>query len=572
MIVESPIQCTADRQPAGRAPSPVAARIAPAAPRPVVIRARIERTGRRLTVMPPRIQPTARRHKLPALAALLPGLATRLTVLACLATATGCASAPPPWTGAPGLRAPPRLAEVIDSVVSSPDLAATSWGIAVRDAATGAWLARLNARRHFIPASNTKLVVTAVALGVLGPDYRWETPVYADAAPGDTVAAGIVVIGRGDPTFSKRFRETDLSVTDSIADRIAVAGIRRIRGDITIDVSFFGDRPVLGAWEVGDLGWYYAPPIEALAIGEATFGIVMRGGAAPGDTAVIETLEPPGLQPLEAGAVTDTAGARASLDVDFLDRTDRVVVRGSVAPGAADTTRLAVTSPARFAGRALEWALRNRGVTVDGDVRVVRDSTEAAAIRSRLYAGLTRTTDVQSPPLIDVVAGILRPSQNWIAEILLKTLGAERRGSGGWDTGLEVERRYLIDTAGIDSTGFFLRDASGLSAQNLVTPETLVALLDHARAQPWGDRFVRALPEPGMDDSTLENRLRQLDGRLRAKTGSITNVNALSGYLTTVAGRVLTFSILTNGSGVPSAAVRRGIDRIVLAIAEGGTR
>lgn len=505
--------------------------------------------------------------------AVLDTAAARLTLVAAVLYSTGCAAAPAVRPGAPGLTAPEPIAAVIDSVVSSPALAGTSWGIAVFEPATERWVARLNADKHFIPASNTKLVVTTVAMGELGPDYRWETPVYAHAEPGDSVADGIVVIGRGDPTFSARFHENDLTVTDSIADRIAAAGIRRITGDITIDVSFFGDRPVHGTWEVGDLGWYYAPPIEAFAIGEATFGFVMTGGERAGEAAEVSTLEPPGLQPLTATAVTDTAGARASIDVDFLHRTDRVIVEGSVAPAIADTTRLAVTSPAMYAGRALEWALRTRGVAVDGEVRILRDSIRAAALRDRLGVEWSRVTGVQSPPLTDVVAGILRPSQNWIAEQLLKTLGAERSGSGGWSTGIDVETKYLTEVAGIDPTGFFLRDASGLSAQNLMSPDMVIALLEHARTSAWGRQYVEALPEPGMDDSTLENRLRELDGRLRAKTGSITNVNSLSGFLTTADGRTLTFSILTNGSGVSAGAVRRGMDRIVLAIAqEGGTR
>ena len=501
----------------------------------------------------------------------------RLTAAAARPMAVGavllslaCASVPPAWPGAPGLEARPRLAGVIDSVVSSPVLAATSWGIAVLDVESGTWLARLNAGKHFIPASNTKLVVAAVSLGVLGPDYRWETSVWAGAQSGDSVADGLLVIGRGDPTFSRRFRDDDLTVTDSIADRIAAAGLKRIRGDITIDVSFFGDRTALGAWEVGDLGWSYAPPIDAFAIGEGTFSIVMRGGEAQGQPAEVTTIGPPGLQPLRARAVTDTVGARATVDVDFLDRTDRVIVEGRVAPGVSDTTRLAVVSPAQYAGRALEWALRTRGITVDGEVIVLRDSAQAATLRSNLHVGYTRIADVISPPLNDVVGAILRPSQNWIAEHVLKTLGAERRGTGGWSTGIDVERRYLIDVAGIDSTAFLLRDASGLSPQNLMTPDMVIALLEHARSSPWRDRFVEALPGPGMEDSTLENRLRELDGRLRAKTGSITNVNSLSGYITDTDGRTLAFSILTNGSGVSSAVVRQGIDRIVLAIAREG--
>jgi len=495
--------------------------------------------------------------------------ATSLLPVAAVVASASCVTA-----GAatrPGHVAPPALAAVIDSVISTPPLNRATWGIAVWDATAGRPIVDYEAGRHFIPASNTKIVVTTAALGVLGPDYRWETPVFAKMQPGDSVAGEVVVIGRGDPTFSSRFHADDFTVTDSIAEQIASSGIRRVGGDLVIDVTFFGDRTINGAWEAGDLPWSYAPPIEAFAIGEATFGVVLTGGAAAGDGVTVETTAgpqgPQGLQPLKTELATDTAGARPDIDVDFMSHVDEVFIRGRVPAGKADTSRLAVTSPARYAGRAIAWALRERGIRVDGEVLVQRDSARAMQLREQLYAGYERVAIVRSPPLRDVVAAILRPSQNWIAEQLLKTLGAEKRGSGGWSTGLDVERRWMIDEAGIDSTGFFLRDASGLAPQNLLSAAAIVSLLEHARTASWGDLYRDALPEPGMKESTLENRLLPLRGRLRAKTGSLTNVSTLSGYLNADDGRLLIFSIMTNGSGVSQAAAGRGADRIVEAIA-----
>src|SRR5690606_3205118 len=134
-----------------------------------------------------------------------------------------------------------------------------------------------------------------------------------------------------------------------------------------------------------------------------------------------------------------------------------------------------------------------------------------------------------------------RPSQNWIAEQVLKTLGHVYRGSGGWDTGLDVEREYLVGTAGLDSMSFSLRDGSGLSAQNLLAPEAIVRLLAHARAQPWADAYRSAMAQPGLAGSTLSSRLDALEGRMFAKTGTIANVNGLSGYLVADNGRELLF-------------------------------
>lgn len=474
-----------------------------------------------------------------------------------------CASAS---AGRPGLLAPPRLADVIDSVITSPPLDRTLWGIAVRDAQTGEWLVRHNAERKFIPASSTKLVVAAVALAELGPDYRYETPVFARMAPGDTVAAELVVIGRGDPTFSARFHDSDFAVTDTIAAIAASAGLRRV-GRVTIDASFFGDALVHPAWEVGDLPAAWAPPIDAFAIGEGTFELVLVGGDKPGERGRITAAGPVGLQPIRGAVLTDTAGAALRSAIDYLARGNGIVLNGRIGAGGVDTARVAVTDPAGFAARAIEFALRTRGIRVDRDAEIVRDSLAARAIRDDLHVGLRRIGTIQSPPLAEIVAGLLQPSQNWMAEQLLKTLGAERRGTGGWNTGIDVERRYLIEIAGIDSAAFFLRDGSGLAPQNLLAPDALVLLLDHARRSEWGEAFRLALPEPGQPNSTLENRMPELAGRLRAKTGTITNVNTLSGYLTTASGRELLFAIMTNGSGLPGSVVRRGIDRIVHALA-----
>jgi D-alanyl-D-alanine carboxypeptidase/D-alanyl-D-alanine-endopeptidase (penicillin-binding protein 4) len=469
----------------------------------------------------------------------------------------------------PGLLAPGALAAVIDSIVTSPPLERTQWGIAVRDNDSGEWLARLHAEKHFVPASNTKLIVTVVAMGVLGPAWHYETPVFAKTTAVDSTADELIIVGRGDPTFSARFQGSDFALTDALAEAVFAAGIRRV-GEIVIDATFFADAMINGTWEVGDLPENYAPPIDALAIAEGTFGLVLKGGVHAGEPARVETTGAQGLQPIEARITTDTAGARTSTSVDYLTRRDAVVVQGTIGAGRTDTTRLAVTEPARFAARAIEVALRARGVSIDRETRVLRDSAQAARLRQRLDVEFRRIATFTSPPLTDIVAGILRPSQNWMAEMLLKTLGGERRGSGSWRTGLEVEREYLNDVAHIDSTHYFLRDGSGLSPQNLLAPDGIVMLLDHARRQPWGQAYREALPEPGLPGGTLETRLLPLRGRLRAKTGSITNVNTISGYIITEDGHDLSFSIMTNASGVTAAAVRRGMDRIITALAQGG--
>lgn len=474
-----------------------------------------------------------------------------------------CASAP----AQPGSARELSLPEVIDSVTSTPPLDRTHWGIAIRDRESGEWLARVNAERHFIPASNQKLVVATAALALLGPEYRFRTTVHALGRDTDR-ARTLLVTGSGDPTWSRRFHESDFTMIDSVAEQIAASGIRRITGGIVIDVTRFADAHVHGTWEVGDLTATFAPPIEAFAIGEGTFGIeIVPSG--PGRRAWVRQLRAGGLQPLVARIVTDTTGARERRVANYMDRTDAVQLTGNIAPGKADTLYLSVTDPAAFSGRALEQALRGRGIDVLGGVHVERDTAAAAVLKGAVQTDGMLLVTVESPPLREIVAAILRPSQNWIAEQVLKALAAERTGEGSWSAGVDVEAEWLTGQVGLDSSAFQLRDASGLSAQNLLAPAAIVQLLEYAASQPWATDFRRALPAPGMEGGTLSRRLTGFEDRVRAKTGTITNVNSLSGYVS--GRRELVFSILSNGSGVPSAQVRRGIDRIVRALArEGG--
>lgn len=482
-------------------------------------------------------------------------------LLHCLALAAitgGCAAA---------ARAPaePTLAQRLDAIFDAPPLHRTSWGVVVRERGSGQVLYARNPERHFIPASNTKLVVTTAALGLLGPEWRYRTPLYVRTLPGDSVAAELRIVGTGDPTFSARFWERPLGTAQAMAETIAAAGIRRIQA-LTVDASRFTDAAVNGTWEVGDLPGTSAPPTGAFAFDEGVFRLELRGGASAGSEGTATQLLAPAApgagepQPMRGTVVTDTAGAPTRTSSDMTARRDTIYFAARVGAGKLDTVRLAMTDAPAYAARALAHALAARGVQVDS-VRVLRAGEPTDTV------DLTRLGELDSPPLADIVAAILQPSQNWIAEQLLKTLGAERGAGGSWSAGLAVERRYLVDVVKLDSLAFNLRDASGLSAQNLITPAATVQLLEHARAAAWGERYRMALPTPGQTGGTLANRLPALAQRLHAKTGTISNVNSLAGFLDTDDGRELTFSIMSNGSGLPSATVRAAIDSAVATLA-----
>jgi D-alanyl-D-alanine carboxypeptidase/D-alanyl-D-alanine-endopeptidase (penicillin-binding protein 4) len=452
------------------------------------------------------------------------------------------------------------VSAVVDSVVHGA-LRETQWGIEVWDQKRNQTLLAHNPHVHFVPASNTKLVVTTVALGLLGSNWRYQTPVRAAGAPGDSAPRALIIKGSGDPTMSARYFQSRTAVLDAFADSLALKGVRRIAGDVIIDATAFQRESIHGAWEIGDLPWYYATRTAAFAVAEAETRMVTISGADSASTTV-KLIDTPPFVPIRIRLRFDTVGAPVNVDLDYQVWPDTLVVTGSMPPNATDTSRIALPDPEAFAGRALVAALARKSIRVDGQVRVLRDSAEVAVLPN------THTIFTwQSPALIEIAAGILKPSQNWMAEQLLKTLGHVKGKGGSWREGLAVERRYLIDVAGIDSTAFSLSDGSGLSAQNLVSPHAFVLLLEHARRSAWGTLYRTALPAPGMAGSTLSRRLSGLESRIAAKTGSIANVNSLSGYLRTDDGRDLTFSIITNATGRPASEVRAGMDALVRAIA-----
>jgi D-alanyl-D-alanine carboxypeptidase/D-alanyl-D-alanine-endopeptidase (penicillin-binding protein 4) len=534
----------------------------------------------------------------------VPGLragALFLSVLvpACAHTATAGSVSPAPLDF-PGLA---------DSIVAAPPLDRSHIGIEVYEPATGRILYRHDSERHFVPASNEKLWATSAALALLGPDFRYRTPVLGvglDAGSG--TAQALVVVGRGDPTFSARFDtvgseapaeradttrptpedpvrgyQRDLSVLDSLADSVVASGVTHVVGDLVIDASAFDEEIVPGAWTFGNLNGTSAPPTAAFIVGEGVFRLLVTPGPAVGSPAVVTSLAPAGVVPIVSRVTTTEGGppdatrGRGRPGRRILQRRgpwdDTLRLGGEIGIGAGpQTLRLPMTDPVRFAAEAFAEKLRDRGVTIDGGVRVVHDSAMAAAVRE---GRLEETGDAlpvrevaawTSPNLDVIVHNILRPSQNWIAEQLLRTLGAEKGGQGSWRAGLSVETSFLFNTVGIDSAALRLNDGSGMSPQNLVTPHAIVQLLEYARTAPWGPVFKDALATPGQP-GTLQRRLIQLEGRLSGKTGTLNGVNALSGYVRTRDGHELIFSILSNASGLGSGPVVSAIDRMVDALA-----
>lgn len=442
------------------------------------------------------------------------------------------------------------------------------WGVAVYDMEAERWVTLYNADRWFVPASNLKLVVSATALERLGPEYAFRTSVYGTGpVEGGELEGDLVLYGRGDPNLSGRHAPDMRSIFGWLADTLVARGVERVDGDLIADESFFDDDYTRGDWAAYDLLWWYAAPVGALGFNDNSIDFHIRPGAGIGDPPVVEGEPRSGFYTLENRALTGPPGSPTTFDLTRGPGTNRIVAYGSLPLDAAPRTEyFAVVDPARWAGTVFREVLEERGVEIEGETRTV-----SAPALSPVAAGDTlHLASHVSVPLGTVVEAINGRSQNWHAEQLLKTLGREVRGEGSWKAGLAVERETL-DRLGVDTLDFELRDGSGLASTNLATPRGLARLLARAAARPWGPAFTASLPVAGRTGSLRQRYLGTgAVGRVRAKTGFIENVYALSGYLTTTAGREYAFSVIVNGTGAGiEEEAQEAIDRLVVALVEG---
>jgi D-alanyl-D-alanine carboxypeptidase/D-alanyl-D-alanine-endopeptidase (penicillin-binding protein 4) len=459
-----------------------------------------------------------------------------------------------------------RLGDRIDAVLARPAVSRVTWGIEVRDPSTGAVLYARNAARPMIPASNLKLIVSAAAAHLLPADYRFRTSLYATGPVRDgTLQGDLVLYGRGDPMISARYFSSRTAVFEMLADSLAARGIRRVSGRVVADESWLDREYVREDWDPEDRLWWYAAPVSALGLNDNSIDFRVLPGAAAGSPARISALPASGAYRLENATRTVGSGGRHTLDFERGAGPGRVRAVGQIPVNAgAQTESFAVDDGARWTATVFRETLERRGIEVAVDeVRVVSDPAASVSTGSAALA------EWRSPPLPQAIGPVLLNSQNWFAELLVKTLGREVSGRGSWEAGLALERAFLTGVVGIDSADFVLRDGSGLSANNRVTPRALARLLDYVRTAPRQAVVRQKLPVSGSPDGSLRSRLTDLRGRVAAKTGYIGGVNSMSGYVTLPDGRELIFVVLANGPG-DRADILRAIDDVVRAVAAEG--
>lgn len=500
-------------------------------------------------------------------------LATLLLVLTWNAAGQSSISEQASATNAP--RSVPELQQRLQAVIDDPLYATALWGAKVVSLDTGSTLFEHNAGKLFSPASNCKLYTVALGLHRLGADYRIKTSVYARSTPdaSGVLAGDLVVFGRGDPTI-KSAGTSATAALQPLVNLVTNAGIKRIRGRLIADESYFRGPEFGSGWSWDDQHYYYGAEISALTVQDNLLVMTVRPGAEPGAPCEI-TFNPP-MPFMRVHNRTTTGDTNASRTISFYRQPSRNIlyVSGRLPLGGkVFTDDVPVHDPARMFVELFAEALERNGVSVEGSRTMIdwldRQQTPAN------WPEWVELGRIESPPLKDIAAKVQKPSQNLYTDLLLAHVGERSRNSGtpasksSEELGVAEMTKFLTE-AGIGRGQYFIEEGSGLSRDNLVTPSATIALLKFMSTHKDFEAYKTALPIAGVD-GTLRNRMKDTAaaGNVRAKTGSLRWASSLSGYVTTAAGENLAFSFMVNRyhPAEPARSSRADLDTLTVLLA-----
>lgn len=424
------------------------------------------------------------------------------------------------------------LQQTINQLIEKVD-PAINISISVVDLNTGDQLYQRNADRVLIPASNMKIFSEAVALMVLGPDYRFQRQISTDATTleGGALNGSVFLSLPLDPSFTSR-------QLNSLLATLSKWGVKRITGNVVLVTPNAGADPYPPGRDPKDINHSYGAPITPIIMDENRLTFIVNPGQQPNDPALVEVSAPEDIIPLNNTVKTSEKSKLSAIHYK-IDQDNQLITSGAIGNETwAFEKRIAILNPLRYAQDWVKHSLKEQQITLNGNV-----------IQGSLPASVVVLASQKSKPLQQLMADTLKPSDNVFADsIFLHTTSILNGSPLNWLQANTVAKRFLEQQTGVNLSQAVLVDGSGLSKQDRVSAKQTVDLLSYIYTHfPITYEFIAALPVSGQD-GTLQDRFKSAtqQGLVRAKTGTMTGILSLSGYLSAANGHTLAFAIYIN--------------------------
>ncbi len=442
---------------------------------------------------------------------------------------------------------PAQLGKAIETITNRPQFSQARWGIVVNKLNNSQSLYSRDSDKYFIPASNLKLLLTAAALQQLGANYRIRTSIYG------TDSGLLRLVGRGDPSL------TDVQLT-ALARQLKLTGVRQLTY-LAVERSRTDDI-INPDWEWGDIQADYGAPIGSLIINQnaVTLQLLPQQIGQPLRLVWSDPMAATQWQSVDNQSVTVKPGEPTEVELNR-DLSGILHLSGRLSINSPpESVSLAVINPAENFVQHLRRVLLIEGIK-DNSNRVRLNIVEV----EKQLANAPEIAAINSPPLSQLLVEANLNSNNLYAEALLRTLGSKVNSlDSNSQTGL-IAAKQALTNLGVDPKGYVMADGSGLSRHNLVSPDAIAQTLSAMSSSQYATVYKASLPVAGVS-GTLVNRLKNTpaQGVVSAKTGTMSGVLALSGYINAPNYEPLVFSILVNQSNQSSATIRQAVDEVVL--------
>ncbi|WP_067725949.1 D-alanyl-D-alanine carboxypeptidase/D-alanyl-D-alanine endopeptidase [Oceanobacillus damuensis] len=456
------------------------------------------------------------------------------------------------------------LEEKLAVILDNERLEGTVTGVSVKHAETGELLFAQNGDIRLHPASNQKLLTAASALETLGVDYRFSTEVLTDGkVNGDVLHGNLYIKGKGDPTLLK----ADL---DQFAQDLKDQGISKIKGNLIGDDTWYDDVRLSQDLNWSDEPFYTGAQISALTLSPdtdydaGTVIVEVKAAEEAGGQAVVSVTPETDYVTIVNNTEMAAAGESKNISIEREHGSNNIIIEGTMPVGGTfSRSWVSVWEPTGYVLDVFGKSLEEQGMEFIGELE---EKFAAAPDDARLLASK------ESMPLEELLIPFMKLSNNGHGEVLTKEMGKVVYGEGSWDKGLEV-MEDVVTSLGVNGDTILLRDGSGMSHKNMIPANDLAQMLYEAQNKSWYPVFKHSLPVAGESErfvgGTLRNRMTSepAKGNVTAKTGSLSGVSTLSGYVTTADGEELIFTVMINNYLGAGSSMRAIEDAIATALA-----